>query len=188
LYNQKLSSIKIAVEENGFLFVQSERPIPSAPSAVVRDTPQIIALQAENKRIKIGRTESETTLLSQKEMIGHYQNAGLLQRSLDDQRQNGTVVMSQLQSEHNAMPNVKWRPVASAILYSISGAVRMFNNDIVFKQTFYQLKRDGIFNRWIRYETRTCKKILRLEWQAEDGLFLQSIEEVVSWIKQKQSK
>ena len=96
MYNKKLSGIKIAVEENGFLFVQSERPIPSAPSAVVRDTHQIIALQAENKCLKIDRTESETILLSQKEMIEQYQNTGLLQRSLDDQRKNGTVVMSQL--------------------------------------------------------------------------------------------
>ena len=146
------------------------------------------ALQAEKKRLKIGKTEYEMTLLLQKEMIEHYQNAVLLQESLDDQRKNGTVVMSQLRSEHNAMPNVKWRPVASAILYSISGAVRMFNDDIVFKQTFYQLKRDGIFNRWIRYETCTRRKLLRFKWQAGDRLFLQSIEEVVSWIKQKQSK
>ena len=93
-----------------------------------------------------------------------------------------------LRSEIEAMLGVNWLPVASTILYSKSGTVMMHKGDIVFKQTFYQLKKVGIFNRWIRYETRTHNKSLRLNWQAGDGLILWSIEEVKSWTRKKQSK
>ena len=59
-------------------------------------------------------------------------------------------MMFLLQSEIEAMPGVNWLPVASTILYSKSGTVMMHKGDIVFKQTFYQLKKVGIFNRWIQ--------------------------------------
>ena len=96
--------------------------------------------------------------------------------------------MSMILHEEEVMPDVKWRAVASAILYDKSGTVVMYQGDVVFKQTFHQVKREGIFNRWIRYETCTRDKLLRVEWLNEGGLLLKSISEVQSWAKHKKSK
>ena len=132
--------------------------------------------------------KSEATILSQKDIIDQYRNAALLQRCLEEERQSGTVTMSQLISEKEVMSDVKWRPVASTILHNKSGTVALYKGDIVYKQTFYQLKKEGLFNRWIRYETCTRNKLLRLEWQACDGLILKLVSEVVSCTKQHQPK
>jgi len=158
LYAQKFHGIKNVLETNSFLFAQGEKPSPSVVdnADIVLDmtckrlADDCTALQAKNKRLKIDLIKCETTVLSQKEIIDQYRNAALLQRSLCEERQYGTVTMSLLISEKEAMPDVKWRPVASAILYNESGTVVMNNGDIVYKQTFYQVKKEGIFNRLIR--------------------------------------
>ena len=157
LYSQKLRGIKKAVEENGFLFVESEQSLPpvadSGNQVLVGNCKRLAddctVLQTKNKRLKIDMIKSERTILSQTEIIDQFRKAGILQRSLDEERQYGTVVMSMLIAEEEAIPDVKWRPVASAILYNKSGNVVMYKGDVVFKQTFHQLKKEGIFNRWI---------------------------------------
>jgi len=84
------------------------------------------------------------------------------------------VMMYLLQSEIKIMSDVKWRPVASTILYDESGAVMVYKGDIVYKQIFHQLKKDMIQN----LDTQQTQ----LNWQADDGLILRPIGEVRSWV------
>ena len=94
LYSQKLRGIKKAVEENGFLFVESKQSLPpvadSGNQVLVGNCKRLAddctVLQTKNKRLKIDMIKSERTILSQKEIIDQFQKASLLQRSLDGER------------------------------------------------------------------------------------------------------
>ena len=83
------------------------------------------------------------------------------------------------------MQNTKWRLVGATIEYNAEGKVKLYKGKIVYRQIHIQTKKGGMFDNWIRYETRISDFLLRLHFIFDDEVLLKNMEEVKEWINNR---
>ena len=154
--------------------------LTAAPSK--RQSGHVSAIQQENKRLKQKLAECQSSLT-------RLQKAAIFQQSLERSAvASGEVVMLQTRAEAKIMAGVVWRPVASSLVFDENGNVESKGGRFVYRQTYCQLRKCGVFNRWIRYEIRAGKKLIDVSWRSHTAQLFQSIREVKAWVDSQSAK
>ncbi len=178
------SKIAVALKVGGGTidFVAADTPAPPAAALSKRQSEEITALQQENKRLKQDLAESQSSLSQSR-------RAAIFQQSLErSAAAAGEVIMLQTKAEAQVMSGVKWRPVATTIVFDANGSVESRGGHFVYKRTYYQLRKCGYFDRWIRYEIRAGKKLIGVSWISHTAQLFQSIREVKAWVDSQNAK